>query len=82
VYFGQPENSEQCVLSGYASLCIFHSWFRQRNLVVLHHTNIGRVIGEQQGYAVEITNERYMRASVLDNTRQSPLLGGFRTYPS
>jgi hypothetical protein len=45
-------------------LCIFHSWFRQRNPIVLRHTDIDRVIGEQWGYDTEITNEKYMRASV------------------
>jgi hypothetical protein len=37
---------------------------RQRNPIVLHHTNIGHVIGEQQGYTTKIMNGRYMRASV------------------
>jgi hypothetical protein len=32
-------------------LCIFHSWFGQRNPVVLCHTDIWRVIGEQRDYA-------------------------------
>jgi hypothetical protein len=42
-----------------SDLCTFRSWFRQRNPVVLLHTNIKRVIGEHQGYAVEIMNGRY-----------------------
>jgi hypothetical protein len=33
--------------------------------IVLWHTDIGRVIGEQQGYATEIMNGRYMRANVI-----------------
>jgi hypothetical protein len=36
----------------------------QRNPTVHSHIDIGRVIGEQRGYATEITNGRYMRASV------------------
>jgi hypothetical protein len=39
-------------------------WFQQRNPIILHHTDIGHVIREQPDYAVEITNEIYMRASV------------------
>jgi hypothetical protein len=62
-------------------LCVFHPWFRQRNPIVLRHTDIGRVIEEQWGYAVETTNERYM-SQKLNNMRQSPFLGVFRTYPS
>jgi hypothetical protein len=38
------------------------------------------VIGEEWGYAAEITNERYTRQAP-DNTRRSLFLGGFRTYP-
>jgi hypothetical protein len=49
-------------------LCIFHSWFRHRNIVVLQHTDIERVIGEPQAYPAEITNERYTRQTP-DNTR-------------
>jgi hypothetical protein len=40
--------------------CTFRLWFRQRNPVVLRHTNIRHVIGEQQSYAIKIMNGRYM----------------------
>jgi hypothetical protein len=45
-------------------LCIFHSWFRQRNPIVLYHIDIERLIREQRSYATKILNKRYMRASV------------------
>jgi hypothetical protein len=61
--------------------CIFRSWFQQQNPIVLWHTDIGRVIKEQRGYAAKITNRRYTRQT-LDNTRRSLFLGEFRTYPS
>jgi hypothetical protein len=43
--------------------------------------DIGCVIGEQQSYATEITNGRWM-SQTLENTRQSIFLGGVRTYHS
>jgi hypothetical protein len=52
-----------CYLVTLALVC-FHSWYRQRNPIVLWHTDIGRVIEEMLGYAVEIMNGIYMRASV------------------
>jgi hypothetical protein len=62
-------------------LYVFHSWFWQHNLVVLWHTNIRRLIKEQQGYAGDIMNRRYTRLTP-DNTRGSLFLGGFRTDSS
>jgi hypothetical protein len=62
-------------------LCVFHSWLRQRNPIILWHIDIGRVNREQRGYAAKITNGRYTR-QILDNTWRSLFLGGFRTYPS
>jgi hypothetical protein len=61
--------------------CVFHSWFRQRNPIVLRHTDIGRLIGEKWGYATKIMNERYTRQT-SDNIWRSLFLGGFRTYIS
>jgi hypothetical protein len=64
-YFGQSENGDQHVLSGYASSCIsFVHGFGGVTPVILCHINIVCVIREQWGYATEITNGRYMRASV------------------
>jgi hypothetical protein len=46
-YFGQPENGNESVLSGYASSCVyFVHGFWQRNPVVLRYTDDGHVIGE------------------------------------
>jgi hypothetical protein len=85
-YFGQSQNydcyilSDDCyILSGVWLLCVFHSWFRQCNPVVLWNINIGSVIGEQHGYAAKITNRRYT-SQKPNNTRLSLFLGGFRTY--
>jgi hypothetical protein len=62
-------------------LCVFHSWFRQCNPIILWHTDIRCAIGEQRSYAAEIMNRRYIRQTP-DNTRQPLFLGGFITYPS
>jgi hypothetical protein len=62
-------------------LCVFRPWFQQRNPVVLRHTDIGRVIGEQRGYVTKIMNGRYTKQTA-DNTRLSLFLGGFRIDPS
>jgi hypothetical protein len=52
--------------------CTFCSLFRQHNSVVLQHTSIRRVIGEQRSYAVEIMNGRYMRHNQITyNNRHS-----------
>jgi hypothetical protein len=65
MYFGQPENGDQSVLSSYASSCAsFIHGFDSVTPLVLRHTDTGRVIREQRGYATEIMNERYMRASL------------------
>ena len=50
--------------------CTFCSWFRQHNPAVLRTHAWYRCVGEQQGYAVEITNERYT-SQKPDNTQQS-----------
>jgi hypothetical protein len=67
-------------------LYVFHSWFWQRNPVVLWHTDIRRVIGEQWDYATKIMNGRCTNGRCTrqtpDNTRWSLFLGGFSTYPS
>jgi hypothetical protein len=51
--------------------------FRWYNSVVLHYTNVRRVIGEQWGYVVEIS----FRLSALHKSMLYPsLLDEFRTY--
>jgi hypothetical protein len=77
-YFGQPKNGDRYVLSGVWLLCGFHSSFQQRNPVVLRHSDIGRVIEKQRGYAGEISNGRYTSYKP-DKTRRLLFLGGFRT---
>jgi hypothetical protein len=91
-YFGQSENGDCCVLSG---VCLVLSGILDRVRmatvacylvfvlcpIVLRHTNIGRAIREQWGYATEIPNGRYTRQTP-DNTQRSLFLAGFRRYPS
>jgi hypothetical protein len=55
-----------CYLVSESCVCFSHN-FGSVNLFFLLHTDIGRVIGEQRGYAIEIMNERYM-SQKLDNT--------------
>jgi hypothetical protein len=52
--------------------------FRCHNFVVLHFTIVGRAIGEQRGYAAEITFELVARNKFM---LCRPLLDGFRIYP-
>jgi hypothetical protein len=48
------------------------------NPIVLHCTIVGRAIGEQRGYAIEIS---FGLVAHPKSMLCRPLLGGFRTYP-
>jgi hypothetical protein len=65
-YFRQPQNGNQCVLSGYATSCVsFIHGFSTITPLFSITLILARVVGEQRGYATEITNEKNMRASVI-----------------
>jgi hypothetical protein len=74
-YFGQPENDDHRVLSGYASSCVsfIHDFNSATPLFSI--TSTLAVIGEQRSYAAEITNGRYMRASVTRKHMAVAILG-------
>jgi hypothetical protein len=62
--------------------CTFHSWFQQHNPIVLRHTNIRLVIGEQQGYAAKIMNERYTSQNQRARNSHHSWVGLWHIYPN